>query len=254
MSGDRGVNGPSSTKRVPRRPGRLNVSPAQRILAIGALLLVAACQAASPTQSATSPTDSSLASAAPSPASTATVPNPTIAAPTVEPSQPPAASATPSPAWTAQPQPSLALQASGAPALPTKVAVVDTSTACDLGTGESCVRWKASWLEANPTDVTVRVYGVTTCLHEPTASSVGDVKCLKSGDFIPPASLVLLAEAPATDASTTFDLAIGETSGVGWLPGAGPTVYAVIMQAVNDKGGSIFAFALVSGSCWGCVL
>ena len=229
------------------------MSRPQRILAIGALLLVAGCQATSPSQSATSPTESSVASAASTPAPT-TIPNPTIAPPTAEPTQPPAASATPGPAWTAQPQPSLALQASGAPALPTKVAVVDTGTTCDLGTGESCVRWKASWLEANPTDVAVRVYGVTTCLHEPTPSSVGDVKCLKSGDFIPPASLVLLAEAPATDASTTFDLAIGETSGVGWLPGAGPTVYAVIIQAVNDKGGSVFAFALVSGSCWGCVL
>lgn len=236
-----------------RRPGRLNVSRTNRVLVVVALLLVAGCQATAPSQPASSPAATSVASPEASPVSSAG-PSPTSPPPTVEPTEPPAPSATPGPVWTAQPQPSLALQASGAPALPTKVAVVDTTVPCELGTGESCARWKVSWLEANPTDVTIRVYGVITCLHEPTPSSVGTVKCLKSGDFIPPASLVLLATAPASDASLTLDLAIGETNGVGWLPGAGPTVYAIIVQAVNDKGGSIFAFALVSGSCWGCVL
>lgn len=232
------------------------MSRAKRVVVVCALALMAGCQATPPNPSATSPAATSAASATEATSSGTPVSSPIAspaASPTVEPagSEPPG---TPGPAWTGQPQPSLALPASGAPAVPTRVAMVDSGVACDFGTAEACERWKVSWLESNPTDVAIRVYGVTTCLHEPTASSEGTVKCLRSGDFIPPSSLVLLASAPASDGSTTLDLAIGETSAVGWLPGAGPIVYAVIVQAVNDKGGSIFAFALVSGSCWGCVL
>jgi hypothetical protein len=146
------------------------------------------------------------------------------------------------------------MQAAGAPTIPSKVHMADTTATCDFGTGEACVRWKVSWVEASPADATIRIYGVTTCLHRPTASSAGNVSCLSSGDTIPSKSLVLLTTAPASAGSTTMDLAIGETIGVGWLPGFGPTVYAVIVQAVNAHGGSLFAFALVGGSCYGCAL
>lgn len=223
---------------------------AERVLAVCVLLTIAGCQAVSSVPSV-SPSGAASASGAPVSSDTASSGAPSPTAQPTESAEPPA---TLGPTYSAAPQPSIALQADGAPALPTKVKMVDSTAACDFGTGESCVRWKVSWLEANPADVTIRIYGVTTCLHEPTPSSEGTVKCLSSGDVIPSASLVLLSTAPASAGSTTVDLANGETTGIGWLPGAGPTVYAVIVQAVNADGGSLFAFALVGGSCWGCVL
>jgi hypothetical protein len=233
------------------------VRRAQRILAVLVLLVIGGCQAVAPSPPASSPaTSGPLATEAPG--SQAPVPTEIAAAPTpsptAEPTESAAPPATPGPTYSAQPQASLALQADGAPTLPTKVRMIDTGATCDPGTGESCVRWQVSWLEADPADVTIRIYGVTTCLHEPTASFEGDVKSLSSGDFVPPASLLLLASAPASAGSATLDLVTGETTALGWLPGGGPTVYAVIVQAVNADGGSLFAFVLVSGSCWGCVL
>lgn len=111
----------------------------------------------------------------------------------------------------------------------------------------------ATWNEANPTGVTIRIYAVTTCLHIATASKPS-TKCLVDGDSIPKASLVLLGSVPASAGSFSFVLGIGETAALGWLPGFGPDVDAVVLQAVNSQGGSPFAIAGSAGSCYGCVL
>jgi hypothetical protein len=118
---------------------------------------------------------------------------------------------------------------------------------------ESCERVHVAWNEASSNGVTVRVYAVTACLHKATASKPS-VKCLLDGDAIPKASLVLLGTAPASAGSYSFVLGIGETAAFGWLPGFGPEVDAVVLQAVNTQGGSLFAIAGSSGSCWGCTL
>ena len=103
-----------------------------------------------------------------------------------------------------------------------------------------------AWQEVNPSGVTIRVYAVTACLHTPTGSKQMPL-CVIDGDALPRASLLLLGSAPASAHSLSFVLAEGETTAFGWLPGGGPDVYAVVLQAVNAHGGSQFAIAGSSG-------
>ena len=204
--------------------------------------------AATPTEPAASPTATPVGpSLTPAPTEAPT-PVPTVAQ---TPESTPAPTSFPS--YSPQPQPSIALSAVGAPALPTKVSFTQTSTPCDLGPNEACSTFRVTWLEANPADVTIRVYAVTTCLHEPTASSQ-QTNCLVSGDTIPASSLVLMGTAPAADGMLDVEIGGGETAGLGFLPGGGPEIDAVVIQAVNTSGGSIFAYAGVSGRCYGCTL
>jgi len=55
------------------------------------------------------------------------------------------------------------------------------------------------------------------------------------------------AAAVAADPRNRRLLAEGETAAFGWLPGGGPDVDAVVLQAVNAHGGSQFAIAGSSG-------
>jgi hypothetical protein len=118
---------------------------------------------------------------------------------------------------------------------------------------EGCEWLRVAWQEANPSGVTIRVYAVTACLHTPTASSPS-AKCVVDGDTIPKAALLLLGTAPASAGSFSFVLAEGETAALGWLPGNGPEVDAIVLQAVNNDGGSSFAIVASSDSCNGCTL
>jgi hypothetical protein len=118
---------------------------------------------------------------------------------------------------------------------------------------EACAWLRATWQEANPSGVTIRIYAVTTCLHTPTASKP-NAQCVVDGDTIPRASLLLVGSAPASERSLSFMVIGGEGLGLGKLPDGGPFVEAVVLQAVNAKGGSAFAIAGTSGSCYGCVL
>jgi hypothetical protein len=119
---------------------------------------------------------------------------------------------------------------------------------------EGCSWLRAVWQEANPSGVTVRVYAVTACLHTPTVSKP-NANCIEDGDAIPTASSLLLGTAPASARSLSFMLALGgEGSAFGRMPGNGPAVNAIVLQAVNSHGGSQFAIAASSGSCYGCVL
>lgn len=92
--------------------------------------------------------------------------------------------------------------------------------------------------------MTVRVYAVTVCLHQSVLST--PTRCLIDGDVIPPASLLLLGSAPAASGSLSFKLAEGETGSFGWLPGGGPEVDAIVIQAVDAHGGSLFAIVASS--------
>jgi hypothetical protein len=145
------------------------------------------------------------------------------------------------------PQPSLALPAAGAPAIPTGSRLDFPTRACTpLNQGESCAWLRVAWREANPTGVTIRVYAVTTCLHTYNLSKP-KTKCLMNGDVIPTGSLLLLGSAPASARSFSFVLGEGETVAFGWLPGGGPDVDAVVLQAVNTHGGSLFAIVGSAG-------
>ena len=68
-------------------------------------------------------------------------------------------------------------------------------------------------------------------------------RCLQNGDAIPKSSLILLGTAPASARSFEFALAVGETCWFGWLPGNGPQVASVVLQAVKSGEGSPFAIA-----------
>ncbi len=222
----------------------------------GAVLLVvlAGCQSSNPSPPVT---------ASPAPAAVETQPGPSTSQ--AAPSQPtgtampsPTSAPTPvptsGPTYSPWPQPSIALAADAAPAMPTKVRMVETNAPCALGTSEACAEWRVTWVQAAPTDVAVRVYAVTQCLHPQDPAASAEVKCLLDGDVIPTKALVVLGEAPAATGALTFQLATGETSALGWLPGGGPSVFAVVVQAVNADGGSLFAFAAVSGYCPSCTL
>jgi len=229
------------------------------VVALCAVTLVAACQSSDASASL-------AAQATPSHQTGPSLPAGTAAAETVapqtpaEPSPSPEATASPSPlaspgrTYVPAPQPSLALGAPGAPADLTGVRLEYPQDQCDsVSPNEGCAWLRVVWQEASPTDVTIRVYAVTSCLRAPTESNP-NTKCVVDGDPIPRASLLLLGSAPASDRSFSFVLGEGETAALGWLPGGGPDVDAVVLQAVNAQGGSQFAIAASSGSCLGCTL
>ena len=236
--------------------------------------LVAACQSGGATAApaAQSTASSGAGPALPSGTPAAETQAPQTATPRITPpagpspspvesaSSAPEAAASPSPSsapdvtYSPAPQPSLALQVSGAPATPAGTRLDLLPDPCNtVNPNEACSAFRVEWQESNPAGVTIRVYAVTTCLHSPTRSKPS-VQCLLDGDKIPRSALVLLGSAPASDGTFSFVLGEGETAAFGWLPGDGPDVDAVVLQAVDAHGGSPFAIAGSSGSCLGCVL
>lgn len=226
------------------------------VVVLGAASLFAACgTGGAATAPATQVSSSHRVGLEPSPTAVLRTATPAPPSPT-----PPSATASsspstfPGPTYVPAPQPSLALPAAGAPAPPTGSRLDFPSEPCTSVNQEEACEWlHVAWQEANPTGVTIRVYAVTVCLHAATAAKPS-AACLVDGDAIPTGSLVLLGTAPASARSFSFVLGIGETSALGWLPGFGPSVDAVLLQAVTTKGGSRFAIAGSSGSCWGCTL
>jgi len=110
--------------------------------------------------------------------------------------------------------------------------------------------------ESNPSGVTIRIYALTACLHSATASKP-NASCVDAGDTIPKADLLILGTAPASAGSYSFVLEepIGEgLFGFGLLPGDGPIVQAILLQAVGPGGGSAFAIVATTGGCYGCIL
>ena len=184
-------------------------------------------------------------------AETAGSATPTPVAPTTSPSP----TVLPEVSYVPAPQPSLAKAAIGAPALPTSTRLDFLTDPCTLANQDyGCSSLRVVWQETDPSDVTIRIYAFTGCLHTPSASKP-NANCLEDGDTIPTASLLLLGTAPASDRSFSFALASGgEGTQLGRMPGNGPAVQAVVLQAVNSKGGSSFAIAATSTSCYGCVL
>jgi hypothetical protein len=148
----------------------------------------------------------------------------------------------------------MALHVPGAPTGPASVRLEYLRDDCNPVNPDGACSWlRVVWQQASPADVTIRVYAVTSCLHTPTASKP-NATCVVDGDVIPRASLLLLGSAPASARSFSFVLGEGETAAFGWLPGGGPDVDAVVLQAVNVHGGSLFVIAGSSGRCYACVL
>ena len=122
--------------------------------------------------------------------------------------------------------------------MPTKVSMSGAATPSKCPTGYVvCNQYTVKWTEANPTGVTMSVYGVTKCIGKP--------KCIGSGVFIPSADLTLLGTAAASNGSMTFISGGGESVGAGWLKIGTKTVniYGVIVGAKSTLGQSVFAIA-----------
>lgn len=227
------------------------------LVVLGAASLLVSCGSGGPASPTPSVVAASLrASLGPSPTPPPATATSVVVAPT-PPTATPSPSPTPFPVTTyvPAPQPSLAISAPGAPALPTNTRLDYLTDPCSqANTDEACGWLRVVWQEANPTGVTIRVYAFTACLHTPTASKP-NANCLVDGDAIPRASLQLLGTAPASAGSWSFVLEVGgEGSTFGRLPGGGPEVQAIVIQAVSEVGGSLFAIVASSGSCYGCVL
>jgi hypothetical protein len=199
------------------------------------------------------PTAPLLASPSPSVSPTPTLPSPTEqATPTTTPS------AVPEVTYAPAPQPSIARAGPAAPAIPTRVGLSYPSEPCTpLNQDEGCSWLRVAWHEANPSGVTVRVYAVTECLHSATAANP-NAKCMVNGDMIPKAALLLLGTAPASARSFSFMLAEDGGEGnfsLGSLPGHGPDVQTIVLQAINSQGGSLAAIVATSpAGCFGCIL
>jgi hypothetical protein len=121
---------------------------------------------------------------------------------------------------------------------------------------DTCEWLRVAWRESNPSGVTIRIYALTACLHSATASKP-NASCVDAGDTIPKADLLILGTAPASAGSYSFVLEepIGEgLFGFGLLPGDGPIVQAILLQAVGPGGGSAFAIVATTGGCYGCIL
>jgi hypothetical protein len=79
-----------------------------------------------------------------------------------------------------------------------------------------------------------------------------------NGDMVPKAAMLLLGTAPASARSFSFVLAEDGGEGdfsIGSLPGYGPDVETIVLQAVNGQGGSLLAIVASSAAgCFGCIL
>lgn len=233
------------------------------VLALCAASILAACgssrQVTTPsteiraTPSSPGPAAPALASAAPSISPTPTLPSPTEQATATS-----TPSVGPEVTYVPRPQPSIAWTGPGAPAIPTRVGLSYPSDQCTpLNQDEGCSWLRVTWREANPGGVTIRVYAVTECLHAATASTPS-AKCMVNGDMIPKGALLLLGTAPASARSFSFVLAEDGGKGdfaLGSLPGYGPDVQTIVLQAVNSQGGSLVAIVATSpAGCYGCIL
>jgi len=218
--------------------------------------LLAACGSNSPT-SPTTPADKTPASFEPSPAITLTAQASKPIQATPSPTE--TASITPVPEVSFPPyspalQPPMVRAGASGPAAPTATGLSLPDQPCTLA--DTCEWLRVTWREPNPSGVTIRIYALTACLHSATATKP-QASCVDAGDTIPKADLLILGTALASAGAYSFELEfpIGEGFfGFGLLPGNGPIVQAILLQAVGPGGGSPFAIVATTGDCYGCIL
>jgi len=156
------------------------------VLVLCGASMLAACGSggpatALPTQAPASHLTSLAPSTTPSSVTATSAPPPTPPTPTPSPSPSPTAEIT----YVPVPQPSLALPATGAPAIPANARLDYLPSACNSANqNESCAWLRVAWQETNPSGVTIRVYAVTSCLHPTTGSSPSNT-CVVDGDALP---------------------------------------------------------------------
>ena len=110
--------------------------------------------------------------------------------------------------------------------------------------------FRITWKEANPSGVTIRIYGVTKCLVGSLPSLGAQVPCITPKTVIPTSDLVLMASVPS--ATSTYQ----------WtgFAGAGAPIndskhvyYGILIAAANDAGRSPYVLVTSSLFCNGCV-
>ena len=134
-----------------------------------------------------------------------------------------------------------------APVAPTGTAFEETMAAG----GGDVMAFRVSWKEANPTGVTIRIYGVTRCLVEALPPLFSQVPCITPKTAIPSADLSLMASLPAATEVYSWTAPSGEGSPI--LDPTGRFVYyGILITAVNNVGRSAYVLVTASTFCNGC--
>ena len=224
-------------------------------LAIVAALVLASCQAVtgSPMPRVTDAAagtagDPAGASAGPpeSPATTPTIEPTGGATLSPSPTSPSSSSVAPSP--TAEMTTESPDVAAGPPPAPSAV-TLDTEEAIDdsgLVVRRFTVRWEAPLTPG----VTVRVYGVTKCLNQPTD---GDVPCVVDGMKLPSSTRTVVARGPATDGTASWTWPLADVDGPVLAWDGKHSYYAFRIAASNTAGRSPFVVVESAMTCVDCM-
>ena len=166
---------------------------------------------------------------------------PDTASPTLAPSPTETLRPTEAP-YSPAPQPTYAREAIGAPAMPSQVTIQYLAKRCDPGIyqPEPCHWIRIVWgqpIQNWPSDVEMRIYALTECLHPPT---IPTVPCFVGGvDEAPLEHLVLVRAVSAALLQGEFEMRQDSPPLLDSFLGVrGPHVYAYAIQAVNHNGGS----------------
>lgn len=104
--------------------------------------------------------------------------------------------------------------------------------------GGSIENYNVRWSEANPTGVTVRIYGLLKCLG-PASATQTLFPCVTPKTVIPAADLVLIGQVAASAGTFTWSATFGPRSGpLHWAAVGNDLIYGVLITAVNAAGSS----------------
>jgi hypothetical protein len=198
-----------------------------------AVVVLAACQAAT---------------VAPSASPVAVVPTPSpSAAPTASPTAAPTPTATPAP--TPVPATPVPSAAEGVPPPPTAVKITFEASDPDNVGYDAVMKTTITWKQAHPAGTVIRVYGVTACLPP---EGQDPAPCLVEHTPLPASVRELIAKAPAADGTVSWTWPNWENVG-GAVAAHGDTYYhSIVIAAYNAAGHSKFIIVRAGEYCSDC--
>jgi hypothetical protein len=151
--------------------------------------------------------------------------------------------------WAAPGDAGCAVAKLGPPAAPTNAHLTSTYTFADNG---PTTQWTVTWREASPAGVSIRLYGLTTCLQQATPTTP-QVSCVTKGMAIPSADLQVIRTVPASAGSYSWSGPGGEGDYAAsvW---PGTLYYGLFLVAVNGSGRSSPVLVASAGACYECTL
>jgi len=111
--------------------------------------------------------------------------------------------------------------------------------------------YRVSWKEANPSGVTIRIYGVTTCPLDVHAAMGAQGPCFTSKTVIPAADLNLAASRPASTGVYRWSAPSGAGDPM-YDPTGHIQYYGILISAVNQVGRSAYVLVTARKYCAGC--